>query len=344
MFFKGNDKVIGLDIGYDEVRAVELGQGQGRYKVVSAATAPVSRGGDGFVNSIENTIEGINQCLNSLNTSTSYVVSGLSGPEVVVRNFQFPTLDEEELQSAVELEASQVCPFEKDQSVIEYQVLEKDERQVRGILVSVKKSKLADRKNIIEESDASLVLMDIEGLALLNCLKECEKPLPDKTYFIIDIGANYTNLVVLYGGDIPVIRDVPLGRNQIIERMAAKTNRTAEDLRKVLFGNRVSDRSDPHIGEHLPEACRPLTTEIIDTIRFCENDSRAGEIEKIYLSGLFSTSNGFMDTLNENLPVRAVLWNPLEKMEYKESSSSGQLVRDYGCNLAVAAGLAMRTI
>ena len=60
----------------------------------------------------------------------------MSGPEVAVRSFRFPSLPAEEMAGAVQLEAAQVCPFNVDDGKVDYQLMDAKSDSGCGVLVA----------------------------------------------------------------------------------------------------------------------------------------------------------------------------------------------------------------
>ena len=163
-------EVLGLDIGSSAVKIVRLHKNNTSYTVTAAGIVEIANKNehDGGSRQI-NTVETIRKCLESTRIQTQFVVCSVCGPEVAVRPFKFPSLPLEEIEGAVLLEAGQVCPFNVDDASVDYQLIYDGEDNVNGVLVAAT-NKLMNRKNQLAK-DASLnnVLMDVDGLSLLNC-------------------------------------------------------------------------------------------------------------------------------------------------------------------------------
>jgi hypothetical protein len=69
-------------------------------------------------------------------TGSKMAVCGVSGPEVAVRDFEFPPLSAEDIDAAVQLEASQVCPFNAADSAVDYHLMPNGDNKIRGVLVA----------------------------------------------------------------------------------------------------------------------------------------------------------------------------------------------------------------
>ena len=123
------------------------------------------------------------RCLHALR-GRAQVACSLAGPEVAVRTFEFPALPRHQLASAVELEAAQVCPFEVSEATVSYHVLQApsakgakppDGQRIRGFFAAAETRSFSSDRSLCERGDTSCVLMDVDGLALLNCLEACKQ-------------------------------------------------------------------------------------------------------------------------------------------------------------------------
>ncbi len=116
-------EVLGLDIGSSTVKVVQLYKDDSGYAVTAAGIAEIAASEDDNNHRKINTVKAIRECFESVPGMTKMAVCGLSGPEVAVRDFEFPSLTTSELGGAVMFEASQVCPFNAAESAIDYHLI-----------------------------------------------------------------------------------------------------------------------------------------------------------------------------------------------------------------------------
>jgi type IV pilus assembly protein PilM len=164
-------KAFGLDIGTSSVKMVKLQKNRGDYAVTRAGYLEID-GSDGDHDL--NAIKAVKDCINSSGTSLNSAICSISGSEVAVRNFKFPGLSQSEVKSAVQLEASQVCPFNIDKSTLDYQMLSTDPENASGILVAATNELIDKKKKIVQAACLEAAMIDVDGLALINCLNEVE--------------------------------------------------------------------------------------------------------------------------------------------------------------------------
>ena len=190
MFNTAKKPLVGLDIGSRAVKMVSLAaNGDGCHvTAVAMSEIEIDPAQDGTNPSQRAQTAAIEDCLRSSGGSisrNSHFVFGLSGSKVKVSSFNFASLTLEEIANAVMFEAAQICPFDIRSSVVDYQLIGIDERaekgfkkkkkvypNVKGVLAVATKEEIARKRILAKDALLKCVLIDSEGLALLNCLNE----------------------------------------------------------------------------------------------------------------------------------------------------------------------------
>ncbi len=343
---RGQDQVLGVDIGSAAVKIVELQRSRSGWSVIAAGIAEIANqgAGDSEGKGEINTTKAINQCVKSSGTETRLAVCGVCGPEVAVRSFKFPTLPAAEIEGAVLLEASQVCPFNIEESTVDYQVIPNGKDFVGGVLVAAT-NKLIERKRQASKNAAlSNVLMDVDGLALLNCFVECEKPKNGKTTAILNVGNRYTNLAIMGNNNVPFVRDIAYAGDDIVKELAGENGASPETVRKELGGGEDGGSGGMDLGERLGKACSRLISDVSETLRYYSAHEKSAAVDKIFVCGGFALVKGFVEVLDRKLAAKAVLWNPFDQKRCEAGLKCRDIIEKHGPALAVAAGLAMRSI
>lgn len=337
-------QVLGLDIGSSAVRIIQLRKDDTGYVVTAAGIVDIPNGTETNGRQKEmNIVRAISECLKSTGVETRLAVCGVCGPEVAVRYFKFPSLPPEEAQGAVMLEAAQVCPFNVDDSTVDYQLVPDGENNLCGVLVAATKRLIEKKKQLARDASLDCVLMDVDGLALLNCFNEFEKPEAGRTTAILNVGNSSTTLAIMGANSVPFIRDINCAGGTIIKGIAAEKGVSVEVVRKTLLNEKSPAGNGVGLGDSFEKACQKLITDVTETLRYYTAQEKSAVIEKIYVCG-FAPVKGFVELLNRHLPAGAVLWNPFEKVSCDCSQSCRDILKKDGPVLVVAAGLAMRSV
>lgn len=337
------NKVFGLDVGSSTIKMVQLHKNGGGYIVTAAGIAQISDDADADRKEA-NIVMAIRVCMQSAGIEVPMAACGVCGPEVAVRHFKFPLLPAAEMEGAVLLEASQTCPFNIDDGVVDYQLIPDGQENITGVLV-VATNRMVERKTrLAREAFLNAVLMDVDGLALLNCFGECEQSKTTGTMAILNIGSSFTNLVIMGSDALPFIRDIAYAGNDIIKQIAEENDISVSAVSRILAGHEESDKIQSELADSMKKASQKLITDVAETLRYYAAQRKAPFIEKIFVCGGFALVDGFVEMLNNQFPAEVKLWNPFDKMRCDANQACEKLLQKNGPAMAVAAGLAMRSI
>lgn len=347
-------EMIGLDIGSSAVKVAIVRRKSGRFTVTRLAENVIDDGDQPGPDNREKTATAIWRCLTALQATDNDVVCGLSGPEVTVRTFSLPGLRRAEIAAAVRLEAVQVCPFNIDDSMVDYQLLsagptadavfrpkKKDVVNTTGILAAATKSAIKRNLQLTEMGHGKCALMDVDGLALLNCIVACNAKHKGKTVLVLNVGSSYTNLAILPDSMLPLVRDIQYAGSAIIAQVCTDTGLTNEAVAKALAEPAGQSKSDQNIRDSFKKACAKLANDVMDTIRYYTTQQQNNPIEEIYLCGGFAQTAGLIDVLTSLLPGSIRLWDPLAALPCSRAVRKSSHAKS-GPAFAVALGLAMR--
>lgn len=344
--------VVGLDIGTSSIRMAQMMRNGKGLEIVGAAIEPI----DAWPKEDEvarkvNTAVAIKRCHKKLGVKTKYVVCGVSGPEVAARSFSLPAIPPDKLEMAIVSEAADVCPFNVRQNRFDYQLATPAARKAdpahtgtSGIMVAATNTVVNERRHLVASAGLECVMMDVNGLAMVNLFDECEITPPDRTIVLLNVGANSVNMVVTSQSTLPFVRDSSHGTVAIIAQIAQEKNLSPSVVRAVLTGENKDPQTVLTVAEGLRSGCGRLAKDISETLRYHLSQERSGPVENVYICGGFSLAQGFVETMSSLLNLPGKLWNPFRKIKHADVSSGLGILEDKGPALVVAAGLGMRSL
>jgi len=342
----GNNDVLGLDIGSSAVKIVALRKDDAGYSVTGAGITHIAAGEENDDQQEANTVKAIRDCFLKARVRRKLAVCGVSGTEVAVRDFEFSSLSAEEIGAAVSLEASQVCPFSAADSAVDYHLMASGNDKTRGVLVAATNSLIANKMHLTKEARLKCTLMDVDGLALLNCFNgltaEGQEPQSGRTIAILNVGGSHTTLAVMDNEGWPFIRDMTCAGNDIVRQIAAALDTPEETVKEALFGD--STATEPGLQESLGKACQRLISDVTGTLRYYTAQGKSSNVDRLFICGGFALAKGFADLLNSRLGTEAVLWNPFAGIRTDPNRQCEDTLAKAGPAMAIAAGLAMRLI
>jgi type IV pilus assembly protein PilM len=348
MFGFGRHEIIGVDIGSFSVKIVQLRRASSHWIVTSAGVVDISeKGADTPGRKESNCIRALLNCVRLSGARSKLAVCGVGGPQVAVRNFEFPAVPPEETERAIQLEAKQVCPFNTDDIAVDYHLIPDGKGKTTGYLVVAAGHLVKHKARLAKKARLDCGLMDVEGLALLNCFKELEKPPDNHGTAILNIGAHETTVVVEGNNGRPFVRSLNYAGESIIKAIAAESDATAEAVKTAFAGD--PGQIPSLMRESFERACERLMNDITKTVRYYGAQDGSFDIHKMLVCGGFAMFGDLAKLLGKQLPMEVTLWNPFEKMRLQVASSHRgvlmkNILRRSGPAMAVAAGLAMRSI
>jgi type IV pilus assembly protein PilM len=347
-------ELAGLDIGSSAVKLVRLSKSEDGYALIAAASESIVPCPKDKKQHRQNRVDAIKTCLKKAEFKNGSVVCGVSGPEVVVRGFTFPPLPDQAVAQAIQMEAQQVCPLDMKHSVLDFQLIETAQTVSaaraakatprQGVMTVVTESAIREKTDLLAEAGAKPVMLDVNALALLNCLNELELSNAQETLAIIDIGNAQTS-VIIYGDDgLPFVRDINIASTHIIREISRQTKLSPDLIQQTLREKRSSDQLDGNLLLAMNNAIGPLVNAINETLRFYSFQEKKSGVDRILLCGGFALSDAFVEFLTDAVSMPIALLNPFSAIQYDAGFDENETLEKDGPAFAVATGLAMRTL
>jgi len=347
MFRFRRNESIGVDIGSFAVKTVQVRKVRAGWTVTAAGIGKIAqRGEDNNDLKETNSLRAIIDSLYRSGNTTNLAICGVSGPEVIVRGFEFTSAAPDEIERSVLMEARHVCPFNTDDIVIDYRCTSHDGGKTRGYLVAATNRLMKSKIQLTKKAGLDCALMDTDGLALLNCFNELGNHEPGYGVAILNVGSSHTTLVIEGPNRWPIIRDLAYAGDAIVTKIAGEKRMSVDAVKAALFN---SNEAVPELRDGFQKAGKRLIVDITKTLRYYQTLERSCDVEKVLVCGGFALANGFVEFLSRQLPMETVLWSPFEKMSYDVGRGHRgvrrkNILEKNGPAMAVAAGLAMRSI
>lgn len=344
----GRRDILGLDIGTFSIKAIQLRNTGSGWSVLAGAMVEIGEKGAGTPTKHEaNLIGAITNCVNIAGIKTNYAVCSLGGNDVAIRNFDFPNIPADELDTAVVLEARQVCPFATTDIAVDYTLVPNAAGRSKGYLVAATNNQVKNLEKLAKKARMHCAMIDADALALLNCFTEVEKPENDHGTAILNIGNHHTTLVVEAKSGWPFVRNLNYAADDVIKKIAEEHSLRSDSVIKMLADE--TKELPAGIYESLMRLTEPFVSDIEKTLLFFSTQENSFAIRKILVCGGASLYQEIVKMLGNMLPVETVLWNPFEKMKCHGINNSKRILlknvlKKNGPAMAVAAGLAMRNI
>jgi type IV pilus assembly protein PilM len=362
--------LVGLDIDTSAVRMVQVRKDNGGYVIVKAAVTDITPWGNDPQLHRLHTIQAIREGLSSTGISTKYAVCGLRGPEVVVRDFEFPALTPEEIAGAVELEVSQICPFLAEESTFGFQVTSNNDKKTMGFWVAATNDLIQNTRQLVSEAGLHCALVDVAGLALLNLLEAAnsqrtedgrQRTAPSSVVSppssgppafqnaVLNLGDSCVSIAIADSAGRPFVRDLGSG-------VAVESSVASAAGRLATHGSFSAEDGWATRNDYRPALQDSLVEDVLTTLRYYAAQNGSARVDRLLVCGGSAATEESVESLRTRLNIEVEPWNPLTDCGLRiadcgleDAGDTGQSspicdLQLYGRSLAVATGLAMRSI
>lgn len=347
MFGKRKKQVVGCDVGSSAIKIVELKRLKNdEFQLVHAAVADLSPEAivDGAIMDSSLVVEALTRLISENGIKNAKFGGSLSGHSVIIKKIQLPSMTEAELAESIQWEAEQYIPFDINDVNLDYVVLEtggSDSMDV--LLVAVKRDRINDFTSVIVQAGKEPVLVDVDVFAVQNAF-ESNYSSRGETVALVNVGASVMNINVLHDGNSVFWRDVAFGGNLYTEAIQREFNLPREEAERLKLGEEVGSVSRSQVDNVLSAASEDLAAELQKTIDFFVATSSVDRLDRVMLSGGGALVANLDAVLQERFQVNVELLNPFRNIRYNESDFDPDWINRNAPAMAVAVGLAIRTV
>jgi type IV pilus assembly protein PilM len=345
----GNRKkqVVGCDVGSSTIKIVELKPLKNdEFQLVHAAVGELSPEAivDGAIMDSSLVVEALTRLISENGIKNPKFGGSLSGHSVIIKKIQLPSMTEAELAESIQWEAEQYIPFDINDVNLDYVVLETGSSDTMDVLlVAVKRDRINDFTSVIVQAGKDPVLVDVDVFAVQNAF-ETNYSSRGETVALVNVGASVMNINVLHNGNSVFWRDVAFGGNLYTEAIQREFNLPREDAERIKLGGDVGQISRQQVDSVLSAASEDLAAELQKTIDFFVATSSVDRLDRVMLSGGGALVANLDSVLQERFQVPVELLNPFRNIRYNESDFDPDWINKNAPAMAVAVGLAIRTV
>ncbi len=346
-FRKKKPHTLGLDLGSDTIKLIELNGSGTNVKVKKLGRALVPDGAivDGSVKDRDAVIGSLKALIDNIRPGVKHVSTSIAGYSVIVKRITVNYHDEKEIEDNLVVEAEKYVPFEIDEVYVDFYVVREatDERPNCDIfLVAAKREIVDEYAGIIQEVGLVPSVIDVDAFALGNSFEGAFGVL-NEPVALIDIGASKTNMNVISRGNSLFTRDMAFGGRQLTDAIEEATGLNHADAEKV----KISGANDKTLQQEVHSICDELCSIWVDEIKkaidFCQANSPPEEHPThIFLSGGSSLLRGFPEFMSQKIDMPVSLMNPFKQFPTVKDINT-EYIEGIAPQFTIAAGLALRT-
>ena len=345
---KNQPALVGVDISSTAVKLLQLSRSGDRYRVEHYAVEPLPPNAvvEKNIVEVEAVGDAIRRAVARSGSKAKFAAAAVAGSAVITKIIPMPgDLDEDELESQVELEAVNYIPYPIEEVNLDFEVLgpmpgNADMAQV--LLAASRSENVETRASALDLGGLTARVMDVEAFAIENAFALVADTLRvprDGIIALVDIGATMTTLNILRGGRGIYNREQVFGGKQLTDEVMRRYGLSYEEAGLAKRQGGLPESYDIEVLEPFKEA---LVQQVSRLLQFFYAGSEFNRVDQVVLAGGCASIPGIADMVEEQLGVPTVVANPLAQMTLGPRVQAHALAQDAPA-LMIACGLAMRS-
>jgi len=360
---------IGLDIGHDSVKMIQLADNGANGRVMAAAKRYRARGAKQL--NTERLVSMLRDMYVESGFSGKAVVSSLPHASLKLTSLRVSDSNEERLRDSVQPEMYQRFGLDSEYDVIDYlpagRVSQGQELKQEVVVFAVKDKDIRDHIELLEKAGFEAASIEPSACSLFRCFRRSFKRANDKeqTSVFVDLGSAFTTVVYSrQGEEINFVKQIPIGSRKFDSRVASKLGIDTDEahllrtqLQRSAFvgagtkqlcavghrtdGAEMDEGSRRVMTDTIREVAEQLVAEITRCFRYYAVTFRDHLAKRAIFAGGGVYDPILMDVLQRRLAVDIELVHPLSQLDITGVDFDGD---KRGClsEWSVAVGLALK--
>lgn len=306
--------IVGVDIGNDSIRAVELADAAGNNPtVVRFHEVPLPEGAarSGDVLEVHTVASALKRLWVDGGFKSRDVVLGMGNQRVLARDLTVPKMPMKQIRESLPFQVQDMLPVPVAEAILDFYPVSEGVHEgnpvISGLLVAAVKE--AVMANITAAQLAGLKPVEVDLIPFALTRVHMRREDASGTVALIDVGATTTNVIIATDGVPQFVRIIPAGGDEITKALVTRLDMTAtaaEQAKRALGVVTVGVAPEHRpIVEVIHESTGQLLNGLRNTLYYFVNAREEQSISRIILTGGGSRLPGFETALGEitRLPV-----------------------------------------
>jgi len=345
---KSQPALVGVDISSTAVKLLQLSRVGNRYRVEHYAVEPLPPNAvvEKNIVEVEAVGEAIKRAVARSGTRVKHAAAAVAGSSVITRVIGMPNdLDEDEMESQIELEAANYVPYPIDEVNHDFEILGPmpgASDMVQVLLAASRSENVEVRASALELGGLTPRVMDVEAFAIENAFALLADTLSgprDGLVALVDSGATMTTLNVLRNGRSLYHREQVFGGKQLTDEVMRRYGLSYEEAGLAKRQGGLPESYQAEVLEPFKEA---MVQQVSRLLQFFYAGSEFNRVDQIVLAGGGASIPRIAEMVEEQLGVPTTVANPLAHMTLGPRVQAHALAQDAPA-LMIACGLALRS-
>ena len=367
-----SQRPIGLDIGYNSIKMIQVSVNAGQISVIAADKVHLDPNINGDAQERRDfVVSATKQMLAEGNFCGRNVISCLPNEDLRITSLRLAETEmQEEIEQTLKKEASQRFGLDIEKNVINYvpagSVRQGDETKNEIILFATDSEAINKHIEMLDEIGLKPSAIDTVPCALFRGFERSLKRQEDKerTVVFIDVGGQFTTVVFGRGCEISFVKQIPIGGEKFNRQIATKLGIStveAQRLRDTLLKERsvnsrkesVSAGQDLNGQSSLDVSTRQVMVDAIGAVaeelareislcfRYYTVTFRGKRVERAIIAGGGAYENILLTVLKRQLTVEIEMAQPFRGIDMVNINFDSDR-RGLLCEWAVALGIGLK--
>jgi type IV pilus assembly protein PilM len=344
-------RIVGLDIGQDTVRAVELENADKakptvvRYHEIALPEGAVR---SGEVRESHTVTAALKRLWASGGFSSKKVVLGMGNQRVLARDLTVPKMGLVQIRESLPFQVQDMLPVPVSDALLDFYPISEGEGEsgpvVHGLLIAAIKESVMANITAVRQAGLSPVQVDLIPFALSRVL--VRGSVASGTLALIDVGANTTNVVIISDGVPQFVRMIPAGGENLTRALAARLEISGEQAEAAKRARGISQAPatseiERVTAEVIHQSIGELLNSLRNTLHYFVNTRPNISIDAIVLSGGASNLPGFANALASVTQLHVAPADPFSTVSVAKTAAKTQTNPHA---MTVALGLALGSV
>jgi type IV pilus assembly protein PilM len=351
--FSGKLRPIGLDLGHDSVKMIQLIAHEDHFKVLAAEKFefdPSISWSDQERDALA--VTAIKRMLRKGRFHGRRVVSCLSNNDLRIKSLRLEAGTGQNIDEIVKREAVQRLGLHAEKDHIQYlvagSVQQGTETRNEVILFATDDVSLRKHIGMLEEASLDPVAIDTVPCAMFRSFQTALRRLDDRTLvnIFVDVGSLFTTVVVGTYSEISFVKQIPIAgvrfNQEIAERLGIGLDEAAmlrDKLRDTRNAHNIDTESLSMVSEAMKNAIEELAREISLCFRYCAVTFRGKRPGRVIFTGGNAHEQALLDALKRHMTIDVEVAQPLGSFDTSEIQLDDSGLH---CEWAVAVGLSLK--
>ncbi len=349
LFAKKTPSVLGIDVSSSACKVLELSRADEHCRVERYAVEPLPQNSvvEHAITEVEQVAQAVERAVKRSGSRCKHAAVAVAGAHVITKTIKMPaTMNENDLQTQIEMEADHYIPYPLDEVNMDYQVIgatEDNPEEIEVLMAACRKEIVDDYVAVIQAHGLTPAVVDIETYAMENAYSLIAQHMPgggmEKTVAILDVGATTTNINVIHNNRSVYSRDHTFGGRQLTEEIQRRYGLSYEEAGLAKKQGGLPDNYQTDVLRPFMEA---MCQEAMRALQFFYSSSPFNNVDQVLLAGGCAQIPGIDEMVAARIGVPAMVANPFASMSLASRIKPEMLAND-APSLMISCGLALRS-